>query len=74
MELCNWLRFKSLTAFPSLSEEQLAALYAADDVPYSCLQTCQAWGPDEDVASPEACTSARRCFKPSPRLRRSALS
>ena len=30
---------------------------------YSCLKTATPVGPDHDVADPEACNSARGCYK-----------
>ena len=31
-------------------------------VPFSCLRTCQAWGPDDELASPEECVPERECY------------
>lgn len=45
-------------ALPEAARE--AALYAST-VPFSCLHTCQRWGPDEEIAAPERCGPDRRC-------------
>jgi hypothetical protein len=61
MELCKYLRWKTQArgdGDPALVWESLAR----NQVPFSCLRTCMAWGPDDDLAAPELCTSARACF------------
>jgi hypothetical protein len=65
--LCRHLRWKSQSRddpdprwiFESLDRGQ---------VPFSCLHTCQPWGPDDDVVAPECCTTERPCYEPDPRL------
>ena len=37
--------------------------FLKNEVPYSCLKTCQPWGPDDDVVAPEACVEQRGCFR-----------
>jgi len=71
-ELCKDLRWKALIGVDQLDEAQLAVLYRTSDAPYGCLGTCQAWGPDGDLAAPELCQPSRACFRPSPRLRRAS--
>lgn len=67
-ELCRSLRWKGLLGIDRLDREQLAVQYAIADAQFSCLGTCQAWGPDDDLAAPELCQPGRSCFSPSPRL------
>jgi hypothetical protein len=64
LELCRWLRWKSFTRDAEPGEFHLA--FARNNVPYTCLRTCQPWGPDEDMAIPEGCNSARTCYEASP--------
>jgi hypothetical protein len=64
LELCRHLRWKSLSR--DLDDpEEIAFAFARNQVPYSCLRTCQAWGPDEDLAAPELCGTDRECFEAS---------
>ena len=70
MELCRSLRWKSFYGQKSFSAEDLLNLFSLNEVPYSCLQTCEAWGPDDDLKAPERCQPGRSCFEPSSRLRR----
>ena len=37
-----------------------------NQVPFGCLRTCRAWGPDDDLAAPELCTADRPCFERDP--------
>lgn len=71
MELCRSLRWKSFYGQRSFSVDDLVNLFSLNEVPYSCLQTCEAWGPDDEATAPERCQPGRSCFEPSPRLRRS---
>jgi hypothetical protein len=66
--LCRSLRSKTLAGVESLDEEELAALYALNDTPWSCLKTCNSFGPDDAPVVPECCQLGRVCFSPSPRL------
>lgn len=68
MQLCRSLRWKSWYGTDAFTEADLADLFRSNEVPYSCLQTCQPWGPDDAPAVPEQCDSSRRCFRPSPKL------
>ena len=68
MELCRFLRWKSYYALEVVTPSALAEQVSRNEVPYSCLRTCQSWGPDDEVAAPEACGSDRPCFEPSKRL------
>ncbi len=70
MELCRWMRWKTFYGQLWQTRAELAAIFATNDVPYQCLKTCQAWGPDDEVASPECCGSHRVCFEPSAKLPR----
>lgn len=65
MQICNFLRWKGHTRdIAELGEVQLT--FARNQVPYTCLQTCQPWGPDDELAAPECCNDSRPCYRPSP--------
>lgn len=64
MQLCRNLRWKSITRDLEDPAEVLAA-FVRNQVPYTCLETCRAWGPDDELAVPELCHSERACFRPS---------
>ena len=73
IELCRYMRAKSLYGRDFVDEVELAELYALNEVPWSCNRTAAAWGPDDALCAPERCASSRACFEASPRLvRRSA--
>ena len=42
---------------------ELEASLQREQVPFSCLRTCQAWGPDDDIVAPERCSADRPCFE-----------
>ncbi len=65
LELCRKLRWKSISRDLEDPNEVLAA-FARNQVPYTCLDTCRSWGPDDELAAPELCHSDRPCFRPSP--------
>ena len=67
MRLCANLRWKTYYGARWDTREQMLADLLRGDVPYSCLQTCQPWGPDEDASTPERCQPDRGCFEPSKR-------
>lgn len=67
-ELCRNLRSKSLQAFDAVDADTLAALYAHNEVPWSCRGSGRNAGPDDELCAPEACQPGRGCFQPSPRL------
>lgn len=50
MKLCRFLRWKGV--HDVRTEQELRAAFARNEVPYSCLKTCQPWGPDEALAAP----------------------
>ena len=64
LELCRNLRWKSITRDLEHPQEVLGA-FARNHVPYTCLQTCRAWGPDDELAAPELCHDERPCYRPS---------
>jgi hypothetical protein len=68
MQLCRSLRWKSWYGTDAFSEAELVATFRSNEVPYTCLQTCQAWGPDDAPAVPERCDGTRSCFRPSRKL------
>lgn len=74
MNLCRSLRWKSFYNQPSYTAAELSALLELNEVPYTCLQTCESWGPDDALTTPERCAPGRSCFEPSPRLRRERVS
>lgn len=65
LTLCRNLRWKSITRDLESVDEVLGA-FARNHVPYSCLQTCRAWGPDDQLAAPELCHDGRPCYEPAP--------
>lgn len=67
MELCRYLRWKTFSR-ESADPDQVWESLLRSQVPFSCVKTCQAWGPDDDVASPERCTSGRSCFVKDPMM------
>ncbi|MFM2247656.1 MAG: hypothetical protein RL071_3730 [Pseudomonadota bacterium] len=74
VHLCRKLRWKGFYGASWPSPEALAAAFREADAPFSCLWTCQPWGPDDGRAAPEACGPDRACFAPSPRLPAPAVS
>lgn len=70
MKLCQSLRWKGWYGQRVWSEAEWLAAAAANDVPWTCGQTGEAWGTDEGLACPEDCQPGRACFAPSARLRR----
>lgn len=68
MQLCHSLRWKSWYGSEAFTEATLSAQFRSNEVPYTCLRTCQPWGPDDGPALPESCGSFRSCFRPSPKL------
>jgi hypothetical protein len=65
---CKHLRWKSFAFGDDDGEDPVALLESLRkrQVPFSCLRTCQAWGPDDDLVSPEDCVPSRACFVPAP--------
>jgi len=72
MRLCAHLRWKGLFGRHFASWDALAIEMALNDAAFSCLRTCQSWGPDDDVAAPECCQPDRHCFEPSDQEPRTA--
>ncbi len=67
MHLCRYLRWKGYA--PDAAElAEFELTFARNQVPYSCLHTCQPWGPDDDLAAPERCDDSRPCYEASPLL------
>ncbi len=59
--LCRYLQTKPVFGL----EEQAGLPWgegAATNQSFRCLQTTEAAGPDEQLAHPESCRSARACF------------
>jgi hypothetical protein len=74
MNLCARLRWKGYYARDWSSLAELAVRLSESDVPFSCLDTAQPWGPDEALCAPERCGPQRACYRPSPLLPRATLS
>lgn len=55
------LRWKGHSPDAEVGERHFA--FARNQVPYTCLRTCQPWGPDDEPAVPEGCDAARPCFE-----------
>jgi len=62
LHVCRYLRWKSIS-LGSDDPLEVTATFAKNQVPYSCLNTGQSWGPDDDLAAPENCDSDRVCFE-----------
>ena len=60
IDLCRFLRWKGYR--DDLQGDELAHVLIHNHVPYQCLHTCQPWGTDGDVATPETCTRERPCW------------
>lgn len=60
-DLCKYLRWKSHSRDTGNPAAILDSLLR-QQVPFSCLHTCQPFGPDDDIVAPELCCSARTCF------------
>lgn len=71
IELCRHLRWKSATR-EIADAEAIGFAFARNQVPYTCLHTCQPWGPDDELVVPELCHSQRNCFEPSALTKRSS--
>ncbi|MFT4624809.1 MAG: hypothetical protein ACI8PZ_003472 [Myxococcota bacterium] len=67
MTLCDWMRSKSLGTRHFTSQADLEAALTSVDSPFSCLRTCQPWGPDGQLCAPGTCGEERTCFERSPR-------
>lgn len=65
MELCRYLRWKTFSR-ASGDPQQVWESLIRSQVPFQCLRTCQPWGPDDEVASPECCNGGRTCFVKDP--------
>lgn len=68
---CRMLRWKGFYADEWPAEVALAEAVARNDAPYSCLKTCQPFGPDDGPAAPETCGEERACWVPVRGARRS---
>jgi len=73
MRLCAKLRWKGWYGARFPTPESLEEAYRMADAPFTCLQSCQPWGDDEDPASPEHCQPDRACFEPSRKEPRSLV-
>ena len=62
--VCQMLRWKGHSADAEPGERRFT--FARNQVPYTCLRTCQPWGPDDEPAVPEGCDDARPCFEAPP--------
>ena len=62
VEVCEMLRWKGHD--PECEPDEIASVFLKNQVPYTCLCTCQPWGVDDGPATPETCNSKRACFTP----------
>lgn len=62
MDLCRHLRWKTFSRHDG-DPAAIEASLQRGQVPFSCLRTCQSWGPDDDVVAPERCCAERACFE-----------
>lgn len=60
-DLCKHLRWKSHSR-DSGSPAAILESLQRQQVPFSCLHTCQPFGPDDDIVAPDLCCSERSCF------------
>lgn len=60
---CARLRWKGRGADGPLDPLELHVRLLESPVPFTCLDTCQAWGPDDGPATPERCDPARACYR-----------
>ncbi len=58
--ICALLRWKGHHGEAELGERRFA--FARNQVPYTCLKTCQPFGPDDGPAVPEGCDDSRACY------------
>lgn len=65
MKPCRNLRWKGARD-DRLAQRDLEAIFLRNEVPYTCLQTCQSFGPDGDLVAPERCGAGRRCHEDDP--------
>ncbi len=61
LKLCVNLRWKSASR-ESDDDDEILAAFLRNQVPYTCLSTCQSWGPDGEIVAPELCEPGRTCF------------
>ncbi len=59
---CRHLRWKSVSHGGEADEADILASMLRRQVPFSCLRTCQAWGPDDELVAPEDCVPERPCY------------
>lgn len=65
VHLCRFLRWKSVSHGEGSEPIDLLRSLQRQAVPFSCLLTCQSWGPDDEPASAGGCTDpSRGCFDP----------
>lgn len=64
--LCRFLRWKGFYGRDWVGAEGLLEQLTRNEVPFTCLMTCQPWGPDDQAVAPEACGPDRLCHDPSP--------
>jgi hypothetical protein len=65
--LCKHLRWKGFHGGP-LTVERVQDVFARNEVPYECLRTAMALGPEGGPVAPECCAEGRGCFVASKRL------
>ncbi|MCK6520297.1 hypothetical protein L6R49_02545 [Myxococcota bacterium] len=61
MKLCKHLRWKGHREHRE-DPRRVLDVFALNEVPYSCAQSVESWGPDGGLACPERCSPDRRCY------------
>ncbi len=68
MKLCQSLRWKGYYGQRVWTQAEWERAAVGNEVPWSCVQTGEAWGTDDALACPEDCQPGRGCFVLSGRL------
>jgi len=63
LRLCANLRWKGFYGRQWRSEADMHHALRLGDAPYTCLHTCQPWGPDDAMVRPGGCQPGRGCFE-----------
>jgi len=65
LRLCANLRWKGFYGQMWRDEAEMNEVMMVTAAPYTCLHTCQPWGPDDQQVVPGGCQPGRSCFAPS---------
>lgn len=61
---CYYLQNKAYFFPPAEGSTEDDGMPTADSLPFTCLKTHEAFGPDGDEACEETCGPHRSCYKP----------